>query len=403
MPSRLRIALYTHDTFGLGHVRRSVRFLSRLSSESPEAALLLVTGSPALGFLRDLPPRADVVKIPTLARTGASQNRPPHLPLPVADLTAIRERLIRETVLAFEPDVFLVDNFPLGSREELRPILEALETRATRTVLGLRDILDAPDVVRRDWIRHGTYDVLDRLYDRILVYGAKEVFDVAEAYAVPSHVSKKIVYCGYVTERPQATAPPRPASCLLATGGGGGDALPLLSAFLDALSYLPAAKPSIVLTGPLMGSSDRAILESKALSLPNVSIRTFETDLGRLLEEAEVVVSMCGYNTTAEILAHGAKAVVVPRTWKYGEHEKGEAGGREWEQLLRARALAARGLLDVIEPEALTPELLAERITARRAAPPPPIDAVPLDGVARVSREILGLASQNGRQGRTGT
>ncbi|HET9233170.1 MAG TPA: glycosyltransferase [Candidatus Eisenbacteria bacterium] len=403
MPSRLRIALYTHDTFGLGHVRRSLRFLSQLSSESPEAALLLVTGSPALGFLRDLPPRTDVVKIPTLARTGASQNRPPHLPLPVGDLTAIRERLIREAVLAFEPDVFLVDNFPLGSREELRPILEVLETRPTRTVLGLRDILDAPDVVRRDWIRHGTYDVLDRLYDRILVYGAEDVFDVAEAYAVPSHVSKKIVYCGYVTEPREANAPPPSSSCLLATGGGGGDALPLLSAFLDALSYLPAAKPSIVLTGPLMGSSDRAILESKARSLPNVSIRTFEAGLGRLLEEAEVVVSMCGYNTTAEILAHGAKAVVVPRTWKYGEHEKGEAGGREWEQLLRARALATRGLLDVIEPEALTPQLLAERITARAAAPPPPIHVLPLDGVARVSRELLGLATRNGRQGRTGT
>ena len=404
MPARLRVALYTHDTFGLGHVRRSLRFLRQISAESPEAALLLVTGSPALGLLRDLPPRTDVVKIPTIARTGASNNRPAHLPLPVGELTAIRERVIRETVLAFQPDVFLVDNFPLGSREELRPILEALETCATRTVLGLRDILDAPEVVRRDWLRHGTYEVLDRLYDRVLVYGARDVFDVAEAYAIPSPVSEKIVYCGYVTEPPQGH-PRQPSTnpFLLATGGGGGDALPLLSAFLDALPCLPAHKPALVLTGPLMGAADRAVLESKAASFPNVSVRTFEADLSGLLGEAEVVVSMCGYNTTAEILAHRARAVVVPRTWKYGEHEKGEASGREWEQLLRARALAARGLLDVIEPEALTPEHLAARIAARAAGPPPPADGVPLDGMARVTRAILDLASWNGKKERTGT
>lgn len=398
----LRIALFTHDTFGLGHVRRSLRFLRRLSEEAPQAALLLVSGSPALGFMEDLPPRTDVVKIPTMARTGSSGNRPAHLPLPLADLTGIRERVIRETMLAFSPDVLLVDNFPLGSRGELKSTLEALRGSATKTVLGLRDILDAPEIVRRDWMRQGTYDVLDHLYDAILVYGMQELFDVAEAYALPPPTAEKLVYCGYVTDAP---APQRNENgsdgFLLATGGGGGDALPLLTAFLDALPLLPSPTPAILLTGPLMGAADRAALESKASRTPGVTLRTFEPNFAPLLSSAQVVVSMCGYNTTAEILAHRARAVVVPRTWRYGEHEKGEAGGREWEQLLRARCLAKMGLIDLIEPEALTPERLAERIALRAAAPQPDPHTVSLDGVNRVAREILNLASSNGQEGRT--
>ncbi len=399
--SPTRIALFTHDTFGLGHVRRSLRFMRRLSQEAPDAALLLVSGSPALGFFEDLPPSTDVVKIPTVARTGASGNRPPHLPLPLADLTRIRERVIRETMLAFAPHVLLVDNFPLGSRGELRSTLEAVRNAGTKTALGLRDILDAPDVVRNDWTRQGTYDVLDHLYDAILVYGMREIFDVAEAYELPQPTAEKLVYCGYVTEAPSS----RPGTngsnpFLLATGGGGGDALPLLTAFVDALPLLAGRTPAILVTGPLMGSADRATLEAKASKVPGLTLKAFEPNLTTLLASADVVVSMCGYNTTAEILAQGARAVVVPRTWRYGEHDKGEAGGREWEQLLRARSLASLGLIDLIEPDALTPEHLAHRIALRQAAASPARHSVSLDGVSRVSREILRLASTNGHEGR---
>ncbi|MDX1648810.1 MAG: hypothetical protein R3263_03050, partial [Myxococcota bacterium] len=72
-----RIALFTHDTFGLGHVRRSLHILRALAAAAPEAALLLVTGSPALHALGALPGSADVLTTPTLARPGAPASRPP--------------------------------------------------------------------------------------------------------------------------------------------------------------------------------------------------------------------------------------------------------------------------------------------------------------------------------------
>lgn len=399
-----RIAIFTHDTFGLGHVRRCLHITRALADRAPHASILMITGSPAFSMFTDLPANADVVKIPVIAKTGAKRLRPSHVKLPLPELSALRQRLIREAVLGFAPDVFLVDNFPLGSQGELVPILQELRRLPTRTVLGLRDILDAPEAVRADWDRQGVHDVLDRYYDRILVYGVAAVLDVASAYGMTPATAAKVRYCGYVTddyspppdaalvERDHGLAP----GYLLATGGGGGDAFPLLQAFLQALAFLPGL-PAVVVAGPLMRASQRAELEAMAAARGNVTLLASVPSLRPFLATAGVVVSMGGYNTAAEIVSLGTRAVMVPRTWKYGEHLKGQAAGEEAEQRLRAESLARMGLADVVMPEELGPERLAMAIRAQLERPARSGPAgVDLGGLRVVSDQLLGLASRNG-------
>lgn len=394
-----RIALFTHDTFGLGHVRRCLHFLRGLSERAPDGSCLLVTGSPALHALGTLPPNADYVKIPTIAKTGSKKDQPSHLPLPLAETTLLRSGIIRETILSFGPDVFLVDNFPLGSRDELLPTLKALKETGTRVVLGLRDVLGAPEVVRKDWTRQGMYEVLNRYYDRILVYGAPEIFDVIEAYDLPPALAAKVSYCGYVTELPaESNGSPElyrelgfDAPFLLATGGGGGDAYPLLSAFVQALDFLPET-PSLIVAGPLMSPPLRAKLEDRVAGRDHVKLVPHTPDLRRYMGPAAAVVSMCGYNTAAELVANGATSVVVPRTWRYGEHLNRKNAGTEWEQLLRAKALADKGWVRLVEPESLTPEVLAEEIRQALSEPKDPGGvALNLDGRGTVVRHLLDL------------
>src|SRR6266545_1686341 len=184
---KLRFALFTHDAYGVGHVRRSVRILRAIAEREPRSDLLLITGSPATHLLRDLPPNADSVKIPTILTSGDGI-RPPALDIGVAELTSIRGELTRRLLEMFEPDVFLVDNFPLGVRLELLPALRELRHRPTRTALGLRDVVDPPEKVRRDWGRDGLFGVVERYYDRVLVYGMREVLDAAEAYGLSDDV-----------------------------------------------------------------------------------------------------------------------------------------------------------------------------------------------------------------------
>lgn len=408
---RPRIAIFTHDTFGLGHVRRCLHFVRALSEASPGSALLLVTGSPALHALRRLPLNADYVKVPTIARTGTEQSRPPHLPLPIEGVKSLRRRLIYEAISGFEPDVLLVDNFPLGSSAELLPLLKDLRPRRTATVLGLRDILDRPDVVRKDWQRQGIYQVLEDCYDRILVYGLPSVLDVARVYGLTPNVAAKLHYCGYVTRIAPLTevdqkilaAAGLNSPWVLATVGGGGDGLPLAKAFLRAMSTMPEVC-GMAVTGPLMSSADRAELEHLGARCPRVVLQDHLENLPAYMAAADAVVTMGGYNTLAEVLALGCRAVVIPRTWRYGEHANRASVTHEFEQLMRAEAFAKAGLVRVLHPSALEPEALAAEIgaalerPARGRAP-----AFDVEGVSRVTEQLLSLADTTTQKACRGT
>jgi predicted glycosyltransferase len=396
-----RIAIFTHDTFGLGHVRRATHILRSLSGRLPEASLLLVTGSPALHRMPPLPANVDFVKIPTIVKTGSASWQPPHLPLSVHETTSLRKRIIRSTILGFAPDVFLVDNFPLGSRRELLPTLEELRERPTQTVLGLRDILDSPETVRANWTKDKTYEVLENLYDHVLIYGVRSIFDVAKSYGLSPRVSKKLTYCGYITdERPVVTSPLKlrrelgvKKPFILATGGGGGDAFPLLAAFVDATKLIPNCS-ALVLTGPLMSPADRQLLEVRANGHDRIMFKDFVPEVRDYVGAADAVVSMCGYNSATEILSMASRALVVPRTWQYGEHARRKSVIAEGEQIMRAEAMSRRGLLRMLPPDELDPEQLARELRSLLRSPRPDPKKLPsLQGLKNATRLLVRLAT----------
>lgn len=364
-----RVAIYTHDTFGLGHVRRCLHIARALAKKEPDVAILMITGSPALHAFKNMPANMDVIKIPTVVKTGCKESHPSHLPLSVKEVTKFRSHLVKHALGAFQPDVFLVDNFPLGSRKELLPALELLESMPCRTILGLRDILDKPEVVQANWREKNIYSILDQYYDHIIVYGHPEILNIKKAYALPENISEKMHYCGYVTD----PVPPSAISeqklkemglirpFVLVTVGGGGDGLPIIKAFLEAMPDIPSIS-ALVVTGPLMGRSDRAEVEKLAERSQRVILQDFLVDLPRYIAAADIVVTMGGYNTISEILLLRKKVIVIPRNWCYGEHASKENSVMEYEQLIRAQALERMGLADLIQPEQLEPSLLANKI-----------------------------------------
>jgi predicted glycosyltransferase len=365
-----RIAVYTHDTFGLGHVRRCLHIMRELSREMPHSAIMFITGSPALHYLKEIPKNVDIVKIPTVVKTGALDSLPPHIPIGLPELTEIRSRIIKEAVLSFNPEVFIVDNFPLGAHAELLPVLKAIRFTKTKTVLGLRDILDAGDVIRAEWDRNGVYDAIDRYYDKVLIYGVPEIFDAIKEYDIPPQIQKKVHYCGYLTATdavPKLDVDIRKkysvkGPLILATGGGGGDAFPLLYTLIEAVNSVPNSH-TLIFTGPLMGDGDRTELEKTINGNPNITLREFVPDLRPYLKEADLLVSMCGYNIASEIVFHGTKAVIAPRTWRFGEHAKRKKTREEKEQILRGRVLAKFGLVNMLDPDDLNAKSLANIIT----------------------------------------
>jgi len=357
--TRTRIVLlYAQDNRGLGHINRTLAIARHILAAHPTWVAYVATKSPIAGGFT-LPERCDYIKLPrslagTVPRTEDEVEG-------VSRFRALRSRILQETVQALAPDLVVVDNEPLGSSGEFREGLSLLKAQhpTTRFVFGMRDIADDPGRIRALWHEMGVYDAFERLYDGIAVYGLRELYDVAEAYAIPQSVRPKLHYCGYIVRDLPITDAgllrqqyklPQNGRLVLATVGSGSDGYPVLAAARAAVARLQETFTDlsvILVTGPFMPANERAMLEAEATA--NCRVLP-EADTFRLMTAVDAVVSMGGYNSVCEALAAARPLVIVPRATE------------KVEQRIRADALGARGLARWVHPRELSGDRLAEAL-----------------------------------------
>ena len=308
-----RFLLYSHDTYGLGHLRRSTLLADAIVGADPHNEVLIATGSPqAQAF--SLPARVDSLKLPSATKDGAGAYAPRELGGSIRKLVDLRSALLMAAVDKYAPEVIVVDHAPLGMAGELVPLLDRHAKRrgGPRLVLGLRDIIDDAEKVDHDWHRAGVWERLE-CYDDILVYGDPRILTTATELDLPSRVGAAVTYTGYV-----APTMPVPVTqdepFLLVTPGGGGDGQAMLRCYLDAVEAgATAGLRSVIVAGPLMSSVLRDELVDRARRSPSVEISSFSDDMRALIASAAGVVSMAGYNTVVEELAADVPALLVPR------------------------------------------------------------------------------------------
>jgi len=391
-----RILFYSHDTFGLGHFRRSLTIASHLARHVDDVAVLMLTGldSPA-SF--EASTGVDFVKLPGVWKSGKEDYRSRHLKVSFSRVRRIRRELIRGVVKAFDPQLFVVDNSPRGVGGELLSTLRWLRERKpeTRIALTLRDVLDEPEYIVEHWATLGMNEVLERYYDEIWVAGARAVFDPPALYGFPPAVAQRTRFCGYVV---RGTTPAdierlrrdwrleeRPR--VLVSCGGGGDGDDLVSAYAPVAHRLADdGIDSIVLLGPDMPAARRHELRA-ALNRRDdrVLVSDFNPDVPALLALSTVSVSMAGYNTACEVVAGGKPALLVPRVKPRAE------------QVLRAEALERLGLASVLHPskldstslEAAVRDLLARAASGWRPVLPADVDFAGANRIARRVRKHL--------------
>ncbi|NMG75568.1 glycosyltransferase family protein [Aromatoleum diolicum] len=389
-----RVLVYSHDTFGLGNIRRMLEIARHLVDNEPDLSVLIITGSPMLHAFR-IPPRIDYVKLPCLSRNAAGGYGARYLDMDLQSTVRLRANLIRSTIADFAPDLILVDKKPFGVEEELAGALEALPADMTRPklVLLLRDILDSPEATMRVWRKNRYFEAIDEHYDDVLVVGNAEVFDLRAEYAFPPCTADKVRFCGYIARKPGrrsrasvraelAVTPAQPL--VLVTAGGGEDGDAMISAYVEGLASLPPpARPrSHIVFGPEMAADRRDAICRLADTLDCVTRQDFSDDMMSLMDAADVVVSMGGYNTVCELLTLHKRAVVVPRVRPVQE------------QCIRAERMAELGLMRIVHPDRLTPQGLLQAVgletAALRGNGENPI-SIRLDGLEQVGRAIFGL------------
>lgn len=376
VPGRPRVVLYSHDTMGIGHMRRNLLIAQTLAAPPVSATVLLIAGArEAAAFV--LPPNVDCLTVPSLSKSSAGRYQSRSLSLSLRELCALRSRTIASAAQSFAPDVFITDKEPRGVAGELTPTLESLAARGrTRFVLGLRDVLDEPATIRREWRTAGHEATIREYYSAVWVYGDPTVYDLAAEYALSAEVRAKIIYTGYLDAcerlRPclkgEDDKPEMPFT--LCTVGGGQDGARLAEAF--AASELPEGRRGVIVTGPYMPPDARGRLAARAeASAGRLQVHEFVREPCRLMRQAERVVAMGGYNTVTEVLAFERPALIVPRVVPRRE------------QFIRAERLRGMGLLEVLHPDAVTPGTVTDWVR-RPAAAPRVRGRIDLNGTSRL-------------------
>jgi len=387
-PARLtnpRILLYSHDTFGLGNIRRTLLLAQEVVEQYPKAAVLLVTGSQMIHSFR-IPEGVDYIKLPCLDRIDAERYESRFLLECSEAVKSTRRAIIERAVLGFAPDLMIVDKRPAGVDGELSETLTALRQGnfPTRLVLGIRDILDDPRKTRTSLKNNHSFEIIRDYYDEVWIYGSQSIFDTAREYQFPKDVARITHYCGYLKRPTLATSRAAGPPHVLVTTGGGGDGSRMIEAYLEGLSNLPrnVALKSTIVFGPQMSSDKRSALVDQFGYFTDVQFREFEPDLTALYAEVDLVVSMAGYNTVCELLSFGRNAILVPRAQPVKE------------QLIRARLLAAAGLFEMVEPDELSPETLMTRVIASlKNASDRPV-RVDMQGLPRIRERIRELLEE---------
>jgi predicted glycosyltransferase len=368
--SRPALLFYCQHSVGLGHLMRSYALCGALSERF---RVVLVTGGlPPEGIAA--PAEVEVVSLPPLG-VGANGRFESHdRRFSVERAWTERREQILATFDSLQPSVVLVELFPFGRAKfarELVPLLEAARAHGAVTACSLRDIL----VSRRS--DQDAYDeracaLANAYLDTVLVHSDPTFARLEDTFSARRRLAVPVRYTGFVVDSTNGDR--GHGEHVVVSAGGGRVGGPLLRAAAAAQRTLGV--PMKLIAGPFCPDEDRRHLEAVAAEQPGLELVGTVPDLASELRRAAASVSQCGYNTALEIVRAGVPALVVP----YATPE-------EDEQRRRARRLARRGALRVLDPERLDPETLAAEIDQLLTFQPAP-PAIDLDGAHRTA-ELL--------------
>lgn len=376
------VLFHVQYLLGIGHLQRSLRIADALASDG--IAVTLVSGGtpvdlprhPALRFVQLPPIRALDARFALVGQAGQ----------PIDDtLRECRRAALLAVFAAARPDAVIIEGFPFARRAfrfELDPLIAAARVAQPRprVVCSLRDIVGGRNTPERH------REIVARVqndFDAVLVHGDPAVIPLDASFAAAPEIAERLIYTGYVAPAEKAPvgryADDGTHEVVVSAGGGAAGKALLDAALAARRSGCLAEMRWLLLTGTHLPEADFAMLRDAAPT--GVAVERFHPGLVHLLRTCRVSVSQAGYNTVLDILAAGARAVLVPF-----------AAERETEQLLRAERLTELGAVEMVRENELTPESLAAAIE-RAVAREPATIAVACDGAVRSARALAAMMS----------
>jgi predicted glycosyltransferase len=390
----VRVLIYSHDSFGLGHLRRCRAIAHSLVGSYQKLSVLILSGSPIIGSF-DFRARVDFVRVPGVIKLRNGDYTALSLHMDIEKTMELRGSIIQHTADVFDPDIFIVDKEPLGLRGEVTDTLKMLKERGTRLILGLRDIMDESALLVPEWERKNVLPALEELYDEIWIYGLPQVYDPLTGVDLSESVRRKIIYTGYLRYGVPDASASVPAAITekpyyLVTAGGGGDGEALIDWVLRAYeSGEKIPHRALIVFGPFMQTEVKDKFLGRIEKLNSVDAITFDAHIEHLMNNAVGVIAMGGYNTFCEILSFNKPSVIIPRTKP------------RLEQYIRASRAQELGLMSLLNDDGIRNTSLMITALRQLTQQNPPSDVVLpglLDGLPNINR-LAGMHFDKRRSG----
>ncbi|MHB1793904.1 MAG: glycosyltransferase family protein [Acidobacteriaceae bacterium] len=359
-----RAMFYCQHVLGMGHLVRSTEVVKALARDF--SVLFVIGGEIPDGFY--IPEKVQTLELPPLKTDSDFSNlQSCDSSFDLEQTKTIRRELLLRAFDEFLPDVLITELFPFGRKQfsfELLPLLERAHGpgRPDKTLVAcsLRDIL----VARKDQQEYEerVCKTINSFYDLVLVHADSNFQKLEETFLRVGDLHCPVAYTGYVVQETsnvlgfagipaqQSTKP------TIVVSNGSGQAPSghlLLESVLRAASLLQNHLPHQfqVFAGPFIPNAAYQELKYLAGTLGNVTLAKYTHELPAYLQQAEISISMAGYNTIMDILSTGVRALVYPFT-----------GGGDQEQTVRAEKMAKLGVLCVLNLQQLAPDQLASAI-----------------------------------------
>lgn len=373
-----KVLFYCQSSLGIGHTVRSMRIAEALSNRFD---VHFINGG---GLIPDLPmpPLIRTIDLPAISSDAEFTTLTPADPgLSLEQAFDRRREIMLQAFERIEPDIVLVELYPFGRRQfgaELKPLLKRARQAGARTACSLRDIVvKRPDQAA---FEQKVVKLMNRYFDLLLVHSDPTFQSLRDSFSTLDAITADLIYTGYVV--PPVTAKPQDRSeRIIASIGGGRFGHELAEAVVRSAPLLAERIPHHIelYTGPFCPEPVAADMRKAAEGQRNIGVERFTANLHQRLGSAALSISMGGYNTTMDVLATGVRAMML-----------GCSNNGGMDQVERVEKLARLGVVDVLRPDDLEPEVFADKVIASLQREPVPA-AIDLDGATTTAHSLAGF------------
>jgi len=287
------------------------------------------------------------------------------------DIRRERKKLLISHFQEYQPDIFITELYPFGRkafRFELDPVLSGIEDGSLppcKCYCSVRDILVEKQQDKKIYEQR-VAKTLNKYFNGVLIHSDPAIIRLDETFNRMTDIKIPVSYTGFVTKpfspstrshiRERLKLPEETRLIVGSIGGGnvGGD---LLQAIPEACRVLEGELHYHLQLFCGLYSPPGLYKKLKESDSDNISIDIFADNFQQWLTEADLSISMGGYNTCMDLLRAEIPALIYPFR-------------QNREQQMRGLALQGKSTVQLLTETELSPKALSRRIKTMLHMPP---------------------------------